>query len=235
LHSLKLDSFAPLDLIKERSVCPKCKLTRKYFCPLCYISFADKIPHVKLPINVTVLQHPKEKPEQSSINPLKILSPDQFEIHRTRNITPNVKIDPTNTILLYPREDAKLITDISASEWSKISNILLIDCTWRQVNNYLDLKKIKQLPAVKLSSSKTTFWRYQKNASDNLSTAEAIYIFFKELEAHLNKDKKDYVYDGKYDNLLYFYAYSYNQIQAKYLKAQKPVFFILYDAKSSHE
>jgi len=49
-----------------------------------------------------------------------------------------------------------------------------------------------------------------------LATSEAIYYFFKEYDAHMNKSIKGnehYNYDGKYDNLLYYYILQFKMIE----------------------
>ena len=55
------------------------------------------------------------------------------------------------------------------------------------------------------------FWRYQKGEADtSLATIEALYFFFRDYELALNKLKsyeEYYAQGGKYDNLLYYYAF----------------------------
>jgi hypothetical protein len=94
LEKLKLASFDALNELSEtRRECPKCKQSRKYFCYDCYIPINEdlsKVPRIQLPINVTVLRHPKEKISKSSIVPSKIISPDQVEIRHDMEIPPMI-------------------------------------------------------------------------------------------------------------------------------------------------
>ena len=71
---------------------------------------------------------------------------------------------------------------------------------------------------VKIQTEKTVFWRYQKGDIDNsLSSAEALYFFFRDYEVALNCAGKDYAkYSGKYDNLLWFFVYNFKLIQEAY-------------------
>lgn len=182
------------------------------------------MPRVFLPLKVSVLQHPKEKPEQSSINSAKIFAPEQVEIYKTKEIT-EIKLDPNDTVLLFPREDAKPLHEVGLETIKKIKHVVVIDCTWGQVNTYLSAPQIKALPAIRISAEKTTFWRYQYIDVKNLATIEALYLFFKEYDTCLNiSTSKDYSYDGKYDNLLYFYVYNYNLIQEKYKLNKRKVY-----------
>lgn len=69
---------------------------------------------------------------------------------------------------------------------------------------------------IKIKTEKTVFWRYQKGCEDtNLSTIEALYFFFRDYESNLNcnKDYKQYsLQGGKWDNLLYYYAWNFKLI-----------------------
>ncbi len=54
LNHLILYPFAPLDNMKKRTICPKCKQSRKFYCPKCFVSFMPKelVPEITLPFNV---------------------------------------------------------------------------------------------------------------------------------------------------------------------------------------
>jgi len=54
IDNLKLASFEPLDRLYRRAQCPQCKQSRKFFCYKCYLPLSDSVPHVDLPMNVTV-------------------------------------------------------------------------------------------------------------------------------------------------------------------------------------
>eukprot|EP00826_Nyctotherus_ovalis_P036244 TRINITY_DN319_c0_g1_i11.p1 TRINITY_DN319_c0_g1~~TRINITY_DN319_c0_g1_i11.p1 ORF type:complete len:256 (-),score=86.80 TRINITY_DN319_c0_g1_i11:186-953(-) len=218
LHKLKLSSFEPLDKANERRKCPKCDRSKKLYCPYCYVSLVDTslIPQLTLPLHVSVLQHPKEKVERSSIIPAKVLAPSSLDIYRMASL-PAIHLDPNDTLFLYPTETAKAIKDVDRDLLKNAKHLLMIDSTWAQVQTFLKLPEVKKLTAVKISAAETTFWRYQQVDSTNLATVEALYFFFKEYDEAMNGSE----YDGKYDNLLYFYTYNYNIIQERYINEKK--------------
>ena len=64
------------------------------------------------------------------------------------------------------------------------------------------------LPSVMLTSHKSLFWRHQKNKpATYLATIEAIYYFFVDFHnVTQQQQQKDLErYDGRYDNLLFFF------------------------------
>lgn len=73
---------------------------------------------------------------------------------------------------------------------------------------------------IKIKTEKTVFWRYQKGEEDtSLSTIEALYFFFRDYESTLNHGKsydKYYESGGKWDNLMYYYAWNFKVIQECY-------------------
>jgi hypothetical protein len=57
--------------------------------------------------------------------------------------------------------------------------------------------------------------------SDNhLATIEAIYYLYREYAEAF--EMKGSLYDGRYDNLLFYFKFFYNMIQNKYRKEKKP-------------
>ena len=77
------------------------------------------------------------------------------------------------------------------------------------------------LKKVKIQTEKTVFWRYQRLAETNLSTIEALYFFFRDYDVALNCNGNYDKYDGKFDNLLYYYAFNYWLIQKVYTEGDK--------------
>lgn len=98
--------------------------------------------------------------------------------------------------------------------------VVFIDSTWQQCHKIIADEKLVGFQKVKLENAITHFWRPQRNKPDTcLATIEAIYYFFKEYEEYILWRE----YDGKYDNLLFLFAFQYNLIQeeqAKKLKAR---------------
>ncbi len=65
-----------------------------------------KAPHLRLPIKVTVISHPKEKVSKSSIIPAKIVAPEDVEILSTTEV-PAFSEPLDEIVLLFPGDDAK--------------------------------------------------------------------------------------------------------------------------------
>ena len=71
---------------------------------------------------------------------------------------------------------------------------------------------MKAIKKVKIQTEKTVFWRHQKIADTNLATIEALYFFFRDYDVNLSFGGDYSLYDGKYDTLLYYYAFNYHLI-----------------------
>ena len=74
LKKLKLASFEPLDKMnkEERQICPKCKKSSKFYCYQCVVPVGEhgsQFPKLQLPVDVTIISHPKEKKSKSSSIP----------------------------------------------------------------------------------------------------------------------------------------------------------------------
>jgi DTW domain-containing protein YfiP len=160
---------------------------------------------------VTVLRHPKEKLSKSSIIPSKIISPDHVEIRHDLSIAPiRLESDPYDSVvLLFPSPDAVDVNSMSREELLAIKRVVLIDSTWHQTKHFLREENLMKLKKVKILTEKTAFWRYQRIAETNLSTIEALYFFFRDFEVGLNCAGDYALYDGRYDNILYYYVYNY--------------------------
>ncbi|TNV76739.1 hypothetical protein FGO68_gene11452 [Halteria grandinella] len=226
ITKLKLTSFAPLDEMGEgRNTCPQCKQSRKFFCYDCYLPLADqsRVPKLELPIQVTVLRHPKEKISKSSIVPAKVICPDHVKIRHDLHIEPLLKEGETfdEVVLLFPAEDAKDVQSMSHEELLAIKHLVIIDSTWHQTKHFLREPNVVSLKKVKIQTEKTAFWRYQRIAETNLSTIEAMYFFFRDFETNLNCGGDLSKYSGKWDDLLYYYAYNYWLIQKAYTEGNR--------------
>lgn len=215
LETMNFDSFEPLREIKGRIKCPKCSSNRKFYCYACYVPLARDVPQIKLPVDFTILKHPGEKMGKSSIIASKVIAPDNVTIHNSLEIN---DFDYDNTILLFPTEESVPITSMPKVDLEKVKNVVLIDSTWLQVSKFLQNEKVSKLKTVVINTEKTIFWRYQRGVTDkNLSTIEAMYFFMRDYDKVMNEQD----YNGKYDNLLYFYAYTYALIQNEYKKGLK--------------
>ena len=173
---------------------------------------SEGVPKLNLPVHVNIVRHAGEPASKSSIIPLKIISPDDVSIFKYHPVTGGTlpELDPTESVILYPSEDASDVSDI---DWSTVNNLLVIDSTWTQTKSILDSIGHESFRKVRLSPSyKTQFWRYQTGKSDNcLATAEAIYLLLRDA----------YKFPGL-DDLLWFYGFSHSEIQHRSVSQKLP-------------
>ncbi|KYQ99879.1 hypothetical protein DLAC_03833 [Tieghemostelium lacteum] len=212
LSELKL---SPVDhlLTIDRSICPQCSKKRKYFCYDCYIPFGDpeKNPKLKLPINVDIIHYPTELISKSTSIHCKVMARDDVNI---------IEYSPDHeyiynyeeTLLLYPSDDADFLTHVPNLD--KVKKVIFIESQWHNTKKILANPSIQKIKCVKIDLQKTMFWRYQSMGDHCLATIEAIYYFFKEYHLASNNG----LYNGEYDNLLYYYSLFYNLIQSEYKK-----------------
>lgn len=178
------------------------------------------------------LKHEQELDSKSTAIHAKLLAPSQISIHQfhrtaivpassessSSDLVEKITSNPAAYVILFPDETAVELKDLSENEFSQIRNVIVIDGTWSQaaaINRtepYCRLRRIKINPNLK-----TVFWRYQDLGEHCLSTIEAIYYFMREfLEAQERNNNQMIVYDGRYDNLLYFFSFFYHLIQRSY-------------------
>ena len=121
---------------------------------------------------------------------------------------------------MFPSDEAKDINSMNKDELKNIRRVVLIDSTWSQTKYYLRQDILSKMKHVKIQTEKTCFWRYQKGEADTaLATIEALYFFFRDYETTLNhKHSYDEYYKagGKWDNLMYLYAFQFKMIQDAY-------------------
>ena len=171
------------------------------------------------------LLHEKENRSKSTGVHGSILSPSDVNIIRFPS-EDLLDWDPATTVVLFPSKDAKLLSEIEQVE--SIKKLVVIDCKWHQVNQYLRVGKLQELRHVKIADHSTTFWRNQQKGRDHLATIEAIYWFFKEYALARQVEGREY------DKLLYIYAYQYHRIQREYRADRSKCFkkidnYIAYD------
>jgi hypothetical protein len=64
---------------------------------------------------------------------------------------------------------------------------------------------------VTIAPRKTHFWRFQNVDDQHLATIEAIYYLYREFG-----ETYEAPYDGRYDNLMFYYKFFYDLIQNTY-------------------
>merc|ERR1712098_672040 len=107
------------------------------------------------------------------------------------------KYDASDTVLLYPSDDAKFLDEIE--DLSAVKRCVVIESKWMNARQILKRDDIRSLPKVRIRNRESMYWRYQENTRYALATIEAIYWFVREYaEAQNGK------YDGEVDDLLLF-------------------------------
>ncbi|XP_070395865.1 uncharacterized protein [Dermacentor albipictus] len=104
---LRISSSEFLEEINERGVCPKCHKSRMYFCYTCFTavdSIRDRIPYLKLPMQIVILKHAGEVDGKSTAAHLPVLAPDHVKLYTFPNIP---AFDPNEVLLLFPGENAQ--------------------------------------------------------------------------------------------------------------------------------
>lgn len=154
-----------------------------------------------------------------------ILAPDEVTIYSYPEV-PKFQ-EKEKVIIVFPSEDAVTLEMIrqnhgrliphSTDGSTLIERVVFIDSTWQQCHQIVTDEKLKELQRVKLEKAVTHFWRPQRKPETCLATIEAVYYFFKEYDQHILKRE----YDGRYDNLLYFFVFQYNLIQEEQVKSKK--------------
>ncbi|XP_078584779.1 tRNA-uridine aminocarboxypropyltransferase 1-like [Branchiostoma floridae x Branchiostoma japonicum] len=88
--------------------------------------------------------------------------------------------------------------------------VIFIDSTWNQTHRIFNDERLKGLQCVILKDHVTHFWRHQRDKPDTfLATVEAIYYFLREFHDIFVGT----AYDGRYDNLLYFFSFMFQIVQ----------------------
>eukprot|EP00915_Cephaloidophora_sp_WS-2016_P002593 GHVH01003479.1.p1 GENE.GHVH01003479.1~~GHVH01003479.1.p1 ORF type:complete len:294 (+),score=35.26 GHVH01003479.1:30-884(+) len=173
-----------------------------------------------------ILQHPGENSQKSTAGGLKVMSPEcieiktwrgthgpeseevdgsQFRMSREKRVTSrgsrcdevaNEDLNPVNTVLLYPTNEAKRVTEIA--DWSSIERVVVIDSTWFQSSTMMRTdERLKRLPSITIKERATSFWRHQNKCEAGLSTAEAVYHLISEIY-----EAKDIAPPHNFDDLM---------------------------------
>lgn len=104
----------------------------------------------------------------------------------------------------------------------KISNlsfntVIFIDSTWSQSKRIKSDDRLKGIKTVHIDDRLTLFWRPQNKPDTHLATIEAIYYFLCDLYVLTNNTP----YNGKFDNLLFFFAFIFKKVSNKCMENNK--------------
>ncbi|CAO3676835.1 unnamed protein product [Umbelopsis vinacea] len=157
-----------------------------------------------------VIKHEQELDGKSTAAHARVIAPNNVNIFNWESI-PEYE-NPDEVLLLFPGPDAKTLSEIPRDSFTKL---VVIDGTWKQASKIVRLSpQLKNVRKVTIAPRKTLFWRYQSLSENYLATIEAIYYLYREYAEAYEMDGKPY--DGRYDNLLFYFKFFYNLIQHKY-------------------
>ncbi|KJE97249.1 hypothetical protein CAOG_07688 [Capsaspora owczarzaki ATCC 30864] len=213
-QDLKIASHEPLYAAERagRVACPKCQHKRLFFCFDCRIPLAERtLPNVELPLRLDIIKHKGEANSKSTAIHAAIIAPHQTAIYEHPAVPED--IDPTRTVLVFPSKDALTFEDLPDDFVEKGGRVMFIDSTWNQAHGVNSNPALAGIPRIKFTSETSRFWRHQKDKpATYLATIEAIHHFFRLLHERFTRTP----YDGRYDNLLYFFSRQYHRIQQHY-------------------
>ncbi|KAJ3136460.1 DTW domain-containing protein 1 [Geranomyces variabilis] len=206
-----------------RSTCPTCNKSRKLFCPACAIPLppAPPPPTVSLPLNVLIYRDPRETEGKTTSAHANILAPENVEIKVENIITvspgdvssisqlPN----PERILLLFPSAKSLPLSEVPNLE--SFDRLIVLDGTWKQGRAMAGAIAALPFQHVRIAERQTLFWRYQPWGPSHLSTIEATYYFFRDYWDAVATDEER-PYDGRYDNLLFYFKIQWETIQQFY-------------------
>lgn len=109
LSKFKISSCDFLDELPERSCCPKCYKSRRYYCYNCYLpidEIKERIPMIKLPLKVDIIKHPREVDGKSTSAHAAILAPEHVKIYVYPDFPDYQK---EKVILIFPGKNAQTL------------------------------------------------------------------------------------------------------------------------------
>uniref|UniRef100_A0A8D8W2T0 tRNA-uridine aminocarboxypropyltransferase 1 n=1 Tax=Cacopsylla melanoneura TaxID=428564 RepID=A0A8D8W2T0_9HEMI len=112
-----IDNNSFLDELVGRTLCSKCKRSRKYFCYTCYRpmpEFAHKVPKVKLPFKIDIIKHERELEGKATSVHAAIIAPDDVTVYMYPHNVPDYSKNNEKTILIYPSKNSMSIDEFIA-------------------------------------------------------------------------------------------------------------------------
>eukprot|EP01084_Bolivina_argentea_P190808 327783_1 len=201
-------------LQQKRETCPYCGKNSHLYCPFCKIPFAltfnkkyIQFPHLKLPINIDIIRHPKEMVNVCSSVHGCVIAPNNVKMYEFPNIPIYDNNNDNNNdgiYLLYPSEKSVFLDEIDISEKSKIKKIIVIESRWRGNKQIYEHKQLINLPHCKIRNRQTLYWRYQEKSKEYLATIEAMYYAIVDCCGK---------YNGQFDDLLMLFAHDHQKIR----------------------
>lgn len=119
-ESLIISSSDFLNTLENRTICPKCMKSRKFYCYNCFVpvkGIEDLIPRVKLPIKIDIIKHPNECDGKSTSAHAAVLAPDDVRVF-TYPCVPEYP-DPSKVVLVFPGKNSFTLEEMAKSSGSK--------------------------------------------------------------------------------------------------------------------
>ncbi|EOD39978.1 hypothetical protein EMIHUDRAFT_223193 [Emiliania huxleyi CCMP1516] len=225
LAKLKLAPLGQESPGRER--CSGCGVMRSAFCSECLAMLPGQArPEIaKLPFRFVIITHPKEPRSRSTGVHAAVLAAGCVTL-RTFDKGDEACLPPElfpagRTFLLFPSDDALTVPQLAAKREpagtkapakARVQEgdgadedgnagrlvVVVIDSTWSQARQIMGHPCLQALPRVAVASHRTAFWRRQHLGENYLATVEAVYYVC--TESHGD------AYDGRYDNLLFFFV-----------------------------
>ncbi|XP_023229168.1 DTW domain-containing protein 1-like [Centruroides sculpturatus] len=119
LSKFSINSCDFLEELPERSACPRCYKSRRYYCYNCYVpvdEIKEKIPYLKLPVKIDIIKHPREVDGKSTSAHAAILAPDDVKVYVYPEFPDYAK---EKVILIFPGKNAMHLSDYFEENMSK--------------------------------------------------------------------------------------------------------------------
>ncbi|KAI7901939.1 DTW domain-containing protein [Cokeromyces recurvatus] len=201
----------------SRLACPVCNKHVKHYCYNCFHVMGmnrSQVPFVKLPVTMDIIKHEAESDGKTTALHARILADEDVKVFSWKQI-PEYE-NPERILMLFPGPDAKKLSEIPRDSFD---HMIVIDGTWKQASKMVrETPILQKMQKVTIEPRSTYFWRFQNISINYLSTIEAIYYLY--VEYAQAYELKTELYDGRYDNLLFYYKYLYDLIQYSYRKGQ---------------
>jgi DTW domain-containing protein YfiP len=178
---------------------------------------------------VDIYRHPHEKQAASTTVFATLVSNDvRIYTHRISQEILESYPNPDKVLLLYPSQESIPINQLPIKEYDRL---VVIDGTWNHAKGMAMRASTLGFVHVKIEARETLFWRFQNIDRTYLSTIEAIYYFFTEYHVRFGctlthtgtlthtdttTDSPKADYDGRYDNLLFYFKFKWETIQNFY-------------------
>ena len=182
-----------------RVFCRGCRCNRRFFCHECLVPLVDGAPVVRLPCRAYFVTDDKERLSKATGAQCATLAPDQVSLCAPSELP---ELDPETTVLLLPAEDAMDVATLvrrlegsgeargkdepGASPRGFSENgvpkrndasfrlaVVVIDSKWDVASAIARGERMRDLPRVRLSTYRTSFWRYHPRPKANGKRDEA--------------------------------------------------------------